>query len=65
MSANKRLSAEGKVPLLVTCMLRKGEDANLFGVMVSTNELRREDTPLGRAEKLGRFLAVGQRSIRR
>lgn len=60
VEANRRLRAEGKLPLLVTCMIRKGDDANLFGVMVSTNELRREDTPLGRAEKLQRFMVMGR-----
>lgn len=58
--ANRRLLAEGKLAMFVTCMVRKGDDASLFGVMVSTNELRREDTPLGRAEKLQRFLAMGR-----
>lgn len=60
VEANKRLQAEGKLPMLVTCMIRKGDDASLFGVMVSTNELRREDTPMGKAEKLQRFLAMGR-----
>lgn len=58
--ANRRLLAEGKLAMFVTCMIRKGDDASLFGVMVSTNELRREDTPMGRAEKLQRFLAMGR-----
>lgn len=58
--ANRRFRAEGKVPMLVTCMLRKGDDASLFGVLVSENELRKEDTPLGRADKLQRFLAMGR-----
>lgn len=58
--ANVRLRAEGKLPMLVTCMVRKGDDASLFGVMVSTNELRTEDSPLWRAEKLQRYLAMGR-----
>ncbi len=58
--ANARLRAEGKQPMLVTCMVRKGDEASLFGVMVSTNELRTEDTPLWRAEKLQRYLAMGR-----
>lgn len=58
--ANKRFLAEGKLAMLVPCLPRKGDDASLFGVMVSENEHRREDTPLSKAEKLQRFLAMGR-----
>ena len=58
--ANKRLEAEGKEPVLVPVVRRVGVDAQHYGVMISANELRRDDTPLARARKAGRYLAMGR-----
>lgn len=34
IEANKRLTAEGKEPVKVTCIIRRGDDASLFGVLI-------------------------------
>ncbi len=60
VEANKRLTAEGKEPVKVTCIIRRGDDASLFGVLISANENRQDDTPLGKAEKLARYMAMGR-----
>jgi len=58
--ANRRLKAQGKEPVLVPAVRRRGEDADLFGVMVSTNDIRRDDSPLARARKCARYMAFGR-----
>lgn len=60
VEANKRLAAEGKQTILVPTVRRRGEAADLFGVMVSTNELRKNDSALIKARKLQRYLAMGR-----
>jgi len=59
--ANRRLREQGKEPVRVTAVVRRGTDADLFGVVISTNENRQDDTPLGRAEKCSRYLAMGRK----
>jgi len=58
--ANKRFEKEGKEQLRITCVLRKGIESDLFGVSVSANEHRQDDTPMGRAQKCARYLAMGR-----
>lgn len=58
--ANRRLRKKGCEPHNVPAIIRKAEAADLLGVMVSENELREEDSPLGRAKKLQRFLDLGR-----
>jgi len=58
--ANKRLKAQGCEPVLVPGMPRRGDAAALAGVMVSANEIRQDDTPLGRAKKMQRLLDFGK-----
>lgn len=60
VEANKRLEAEGKEPVRVTAVVRRGTEADLFGVSISANENRQDDTPLGRAKKCARLLAMGR-----
>lgn len=59
-AACKRLEAEGKEPVLVPVVRRVGRDAEHYGVMISANEIRRDDTPLAKARKAGRYLAMGR-----
>ena len=59
LEANKRLTAEGKPPILIPCVLKGGTDADLFGVMVSENEIRREDTMIVRGMKARKLLNMG------
>lgn len=59
--ANRRLKAQGLEPVQVPAIPRKGNDAaSLAGVMVSENELREGDTPIGRAEKMVKLQGLGR-----
>lgn len=60
VEANARLEKEGKEPLRVPCVMRRGTEADLFGVSISANENRQDDTPLGRAEKANRLLNMSR-----
>ena len=57
--ANKRLRERGQKTLLVPANVRRGSGAALAAVMVSENEIRQSDTPIGRAEKMQRLMAQG------
>lgn len=59
LEANRRLTAEGKPPILVPVIIKGGSDADLFGVMISENELRREDSMLVKGEKARKLLNMG------
>lgn len=58
--ANEKLAAEGKELLRVPVVLRRGADHELFGVMVSSNEIRRDDNIMVKATKVQRFLNMGR-----
>jgi len=60
LEANKRLKAQGKEPIRVPAVIRRGTESDLFGVSISENEARQDDTPLGRANKCSRYLAMGR-----
>lgn len=60
MEANKRLEREGKEPIKVTCVIRRGNESDLFGVSISANENRQDDTPLGKATKCQRYMNMGR-----
>jgi ParB family chromosome partitioning protein len=60
LEANRRLTAEGKQPIRVPAMLRRGQDAEMYGVLISENECRREDNPLLKAEKAQRLINMGK-----
>lgn len=60
IEANKRLVAEGKQPIRVPATIKRGEDATLFGILISENEIRQNDGPLERAKKIQRFLDMGR-----
>lgn len=58
--ANKRLKAKGCEPVQVPAIPRRDKGASLTDTMVSENELREADTPIGRAEKMARLLKFGR-----
>jgi ParB family chromosome partitioning protein len=58
--ANQILRKEGKEPVALKVEPVKGENPDLFGIMVSANEHRKDDTPMAKARKLARFLAMGK-----
>ncbi|KDF13541.1 hypothetical protein [Citrobacter sp. MGH 55] len=59
LEANKRLLKEGKPPLLVPAVTKRGSAVRMAQAMVSENEIRRADTPLGRAKKMSDALGRG------
>jgi len=58
--ANKRLTAAGKEPVEIKTIVERGSDDRMFGIMVSTNELRREDAFEAKLSKLERYMAMGK-----
>jgi ParB family chromosome partitioning protein len=58
--ANNRLRAQGLAPIMVPAVPRKGDGADLAGVMVSENELRDPDTIMVRAAKMNRLRQMGR-----
>jgi ParB family chromosome partitioning protein len=59
IEANIRLLQEGKEPLHVPGVVRIGSANRMSQAMVSANEIRRADTPLGRAKKMADMLSRG------
>lgn len=59
LEANKRLREEGKKPLLVPAVVRRGSPFSVAEVMISANEIFQADTPLGRAKKMADALTRG------
>ena len=60
VEANRRLAEEGKEPIAVRCITEIGDDAEMAGILILENECRTEDSPLLRAKKLQRYLAMGR-----
>lgn len=56
--ANQRLKKQGCTPLQISCVVRRGDGKHMMGVMISSF-IRQDDTPLGRARKLARYLDLG------
>lgn len=61
--ANKRLRERGMEPLKVRCSVRRGSDAELFGVGCTANEFNRGDSVVLKAEKMNRLMTKHGRSI--
>lgn len=58
--ANRRLKSEGRPPIQIPAYPRRGTTADLMGVMVAENEIRKDDTPIGRARKMARLMDRGR-----
>lgn len=58
--ANRRLSESGGELHRIPAVVKRLDDATLFGVMVATNEGRTQDSPLIKARKMSRFIAMGR-----
>ena len=58
--ANKRLKKQGLEPIWVPCMLKKTTGHGAMGMLISSNEIRQDDTPLGRAKKMQRYIDYGR-----
>lgn len=59
IEANRRLEAEGKVPVRIPATPRRGELRDLVGVMVSANDMRKADNMLVRARKCAKLISLG------
>lgn len=59
VEANKRLADAGKALLLVPAVTKRGSAVRMAQAMISANEIRRADTPLGRAKKMADALDRG------
>ncbi|MBO1012288.1 hypothetical protein IPU70_01910 [Achromobacter sp. SD115] len=59
IEANRRLEEQGLKPLQVPGVIRRGSAIKMAGAMVSENEIRKADTPLGRAKKMANLQARG------
>lgn len=57
--ANIKLLKQGAPPLKVPCLVKKGDEASLFGITISENEHRRDDSIVAKAKKLQRYLNIG------
>ncbi len=58
--ANKRLTESGREPIFMPCMIKQGDDAEIYGMMISENEHREASTPLVRARQAIRLLGMGR-----
>ena len=57
--ANRRLEAQGKLRIAIPCVVKRGTNRDLFGILVAANAHRHNDEPLARAEKAQRMLDMG------
>lgn len=58
--ANRRLREEGLEIVLVPAIPKRSKAADLAGMMASTNEIRRGDSAVNRAEKMQRMRDIGR-----
>lgn len=60
--ANKRLKKAGMEPFRVPAMIQRlsGNGYRAMGVLISENENRQDDTPIGRAKKMQRYIELGR-----
>lgn len=58
--ANKRLKKQGKEPLKVKAVIERGEEADLFGIMVVENQARTGDAAMTIADNIRKYLAFGR-----
>lgn len=60
IEANKRLKKEGKEPIKLRAFMEKGDEADMYGVLVLENELRHDDSPMSKAQKAAKLLSMGK-----
>lgn len=58
--ANKRLRKQGLEPIRVPAMIQRANPYRAMGILISENEHRQDDTPLGKAKKAQRYLDLGR-----
>ena len=58
--ANRRLKKQGLEGIRVPAMVQRANSHRLMGMLISSNEHRQTDSPLGRAKKAQRYLDLGR-----
>jgi ParB family chromosome partitioning protein len=58
--ANIKLMEQGIDPLKVPCVVKKGDEADLFSLTCSENENRKDDSILAKAKKVQRLYNMGK-----
>jgi ParB family chromosome partitioning protein len=58
--ANKRLKKKGLEPVWVPAMIKRTNPHSAMGMLISSNEHRQNDTPLGKAKKAQRYIDLGR-----
>jgi ParB family chromosome partitioning protein len=56
---NKRLKKQGLEPIRVPAMIQRANPHRAMAMLISENENRQDDTPLGRAKKAQRYIDLG------
>lgn len=58
--ANKRLRKQGLEPIRMPLLIQRANAHRAMGMLISANEHRQNDTPLGRAKKAQRYMDLGR-----
>ncbi|NYH21411.1 ParB/RepB/Spo0J family partition protein [Paraburkholderia bryophila] len=58
--ANEWRQARGVAPIQIPAIVHKGKARDALDIIVSENEVCQSDSPLGRAEKMRRLMAIGR-----
>lgn len=59
VKANQLLKSAGEDPMKVPCLQKKGDESTLYGITLSENENRVEDSMVEKAKKLQRYYNFG------
>lgn len=58
--ANARFAKDGRQAMNVPVVVRRGDDSEHLGVLISENEVRQDDGPLQKARKAQKYTALGK-----
>ena len=58
--ANKRLKKKGMEPVWMPAILKRVNAHTSMGMLISSNEHRQDDSPLGKAKKAARYISLGR-----
>ena len=60
IEANRQLIAEGRPAIMISVLLKRGQQAELFAIQLGSNENRTDDGDLERAKNMARYMAFGR-----
>jgi ParB family chromosome partitioning protein len=58
--ANRRLREQGLEPIRMPVLIQRANKHRAMGMLISANEHRQDDTPIGKAKKAQRYLDLGR-----